>query len=90
MAKKGMIPYDNKSRVLKKNKYCIIEVGDVSHKSKKLNLDELIVELSSETNFKIEEVLINHITSPKISKAFSKGAKQKGTKTNRCVIMQKR
>jgi DNA modification methylase len=77
-------------RVLKRDKYCIIEVGDVAHKSKKLNLDELIVELSNENNFEVKEILINHISSPKISKAFSKQAKEKGTKTNRCVIMKKR
>jgi len=78
------------NRVLRKNKYCVIEVGDVAHKSQKLNLDELIVELSEKNNFKVKEILINYISSPKISKAFSEGAKQKGTKTNRCVIMKKK
>jgi DNA modification methylase len=77
-------------RVLKPNKYCIIEVGDISHKSTKINLDKIIVELSEKNNFAIKEILINHMSSPKISKAFSNQAKLKGTKTNRCVIMKKK
>jgi DNA modification methylase len=77
-------------RVLKRGKYCIIEVGDVAHKSKKLNLDEVIIELTEGTKLKVKEILVNYISSPKISKAFSTNAKKKGTKTNRCVVMKKR
>ncbi|MBU3905183.1 MAG: DNA adenine methylase [Nanoarchaeota archaeon] len=76
-------------RVLKSKKYCIIEVGDVGNNGKRVNLEELIIELASETGFEVEKILINHISAPKISKAFSKNAKNKGTKTNRCVIMKK-
>lgn len=76
-------------RVLHDNGVCAIEVGDVSHKSKKLNLDELVVELSGEVGFEVKELLINHISAPKISKAFSESAKMKGTRTNRCTIMEK-
>lgn len=76
-------------RVLKPGKYCIIEVGDVSHKSKKLNLDDVILELSNKTRFKVDRVLVTPIKSPKISKAFSESAKNKGTQTNRCVVMKK-
>ncbi|MEM2974736.1 MAG: hypothetical protein QW112_03905 [Candidatus Micrarchaeia archaeon] len=78
------------NRVLKPNKYCVIEVGDVHHKSKNINLDELIADLADETGFEIEEILINHFSAPKISKAFSENAKKKGTKTNRCVILRKK
>ena len=77
------------NRVLKKGKYCIIEVGDVKHNSKKLYLDHVIVSLAEEIGFKIEKIMINYMQAPKISKAFSKKSKYQGTKTNRCVIMKK-
>lgn len=75
------------NKVLKKGKYCIIEVGDV--RNGKINLDELIVDLANETGFEIERVLISYITAPKISKAFARKKPGEGTKTNRCVIMRK-
>lgn len=74
---------------LKKGKYCIVEVGDVKHKGKIVNLDHLIVELANEVGFKVEKIMINHMTAPKISKAFSKKEGYAGTKTNRCVVMKK-
>jgi len=76
-------------RVMKPNKPCIIEVGDVSHGGGKVNLEEIIIELTDEVGFEIDGVLVNHIDSPKISKAFSEESKNKGTNTNRCVIMKK-
>jgi DNA modification methylase len=77
------------NRVLKKGSYAVIEVGDVSHKSKKLNLDEVIIELADRTGFKVEKLVVNHISSPKISKAFKPGNTNVGTKTNRCVVLKK-
>ncbi|MBW2984495.1 site-specific DNA-methyltransferase [Candidatus Woesearchaeota archaeon] len=76
-------------KLLKKGKYCIIEVGDVKHKGKKVYLDNLVVELADEVGFKVEKILINYMTAPKISKAFSRKTKYQGTKTNRCVVMRK-
>jgi len=84
--KKSMLEMN---RVLKKGKYCIIEVGDVMHKSRKLYLDHLIVELSKDTGFNIEKIMINYMESPKISRAFRRKEEWQGTKTNRCVIMRK-
>jgi DNA modification methylase len=75
------------NKVLKKGKYCIIEVGDV--RKGKINLDEFIVDLADETGFEVERVLISYISAPKISKAFSRKKPGEGTKTNRCVIMKK-
>jgi len=75
-------------RVLKPNKTCVVEVGDVNHKSKKVMLDHLIVELADEAGFNVEKILINHFDAPKISKAF--GRNFHGTKTNRCVIMKRK
>jgi len=78
------------NRVMIKGKYCIIEVGDIRHKSKKLYLDHLIVELAEQTGFEVETIMINYMDAPKISRAFSrKKSKYDGTKTNRCVIMKK-
>ena len=75
---------------LNKGKYCIIEVGDVKHKGKKFYLDHLIVELAEEVGFNVEKVIINYMTAPKISKAFSLKKNQNGgTQTNRCVVMKK-
>ncbi|HSU72922.1 MAG TPA: DNA methyltransferase, partial [Candidatus Binatia bacterium] len=76
-------------RVLKSGKRCIIEVGDVNHKSKKLLLDHTIVELAGEAGFVVEKILINHIDAPKISRAFGRPGREVGTKTNRCVILKK-
>lgn len=76
-------------KVLKKGKYCIIEVGDIKHKGRKIYLDNLIVELAGEVGFKVEKVIVNYLTAPKISKAFSRKSKYQGTKTNRCVVMRK-
>jgi len=76
-------------KVLKKGKYCIIEVGDVKHKARKVYLDNIIVELADKVGFKVEKVIINYMDSPKISKAFSRKSKYQGTKTNRCVVMKK-
>jgi len=56
---------------------------------KKIHLEDIIVKLANETGFNVGELLINHISAPKISKAFSENAKNKGTRTNICVIMKK-
>ena len=77
------------NRVLKQDKYCIIEVGDIRHQSKKLYMDHIIVPLAEQTGFEVEKVMINYMTAPKISKAFKPRTKNAGTKTNRCVIMKK-
>lgn len=77
------------NRVLKKGKYCIIEVGDVKHNSKKIYLDHVIASFAKKTGFKIEKIMINYMQSPKISKAFSRKNHDQGTQTNRCVIMKK-
>ena len=77
------------NRVIKKDKYCIIEVGDIRHQSKKLYMDHIIVPLAEQTGFEVEKVMINYMTAPKISKAFKPRTKNAGTKTNRCVIMKK-
>lgn len=82
--KKSMLEMN---KVLKKGRYCIIEVGDV--KNGKIKLDELIVGLTNETGFIVERVLINYISAPKISRAFARKKPGEGTKTNRCVIMKK-
>ncbi|GBE55435.1 hypothetical protein BMS3Bbin15_01609 [archaeon BMS3Bbin15] len=58
------------SRVLRKEKYCIVEVGDVRHKSKKLYLDRVIVELVGDMDLKVEKIMINYMNVPKISRAF--------------------
>ena len=77
------------NRVVKKGKYCIIEVGDIRYQSKKMYLDHLIAELAEQTDFEVEKVMINYMESPKISRAFSRKGKYGGTKTNRCVVMKK-
>ncbi len=76
-------------RVLKKEKYCVIEVGDVRHKSKKIYLDHIIVELAKDLGFEIEKIMINYMEAPKISRAFRRKEPGQGTQTNRCVIMKK-
>lgn len=77
------------NRVLKTGKYCVVEVGDVKHKSQKLYLDHVIVELAKDLGFTIEKIMINYMEAPKISRAFRRKEPGQGTKTNRCVIMKK-
>lgn len=76
-------------QLLRSGKYCIVEVGDVRHKGKKVYLDNLIVELAKDIGFKVEKVMINYMEAPKISKAFMPRKEGSGTKTNRCVVMKK-
>lgn len=77
------------NRVLKPGKYCVVEVGDVMHKSRKLYLDHVIVEVAKNLGFEIEKIMINYMEAPKISRAFGRKEGWQGTKTNRCVIMKK-
>jgi hypothetical protein len=67
----------------------VVEVGDVMHKSRKIYLDHVIVELAKDLGFEIEKIMINYMEAPKISRAFSTKEEWQGTKTNRCVVMRK-
>ncbi len=58
-------------------------------KMKNVKLDRVVRVLAKPAGFEVEKVLINHISAPKISQAFTENGEDNGTQTNRCVIMRK-
>jgi DNA modification methylase len=77
-------------RVMKKNAYLVMEVGDVSSGSKIINLDDLVVEASTSTSFVWEKTYINSQKFTKLSNCWNVSNNEKGTNSNRCVIFKNR
>lgn len=78
-------------RVLKQDGVCVIEVGEVTNKGKKLNLDEVIWQLGEKVGFNMKksEIVINSQEFTKLANCFNVDNMKKGTNTNRCVILKK-
>ncbi len=76
-------------RVLKTGKYAVVEVGDVNYRGTRLNLDELIIALSHGTRLIPKAVYINQQEFTKMANCFKVSNNEKGTNTNRCVILQR-
>ena len=74
-------------RVLKTNKYLILEVGEV--RKGKIKLDEEVAPLAMEVGFEIECVLINRQTFTKTANIWGVKNNQLGTNTNRLLILKK-
>lgn len=84
-------------RVLKPKGVCVIEVGDVALGKHKINLDEEIVSIAgtlrhTDPNYSLypEHILINQQSFTKLSNCFGVTNNQKGTNTNRLVVLRKR
>lgn len=76
-------------RVLKKNSYAIIEVGEVSKGKKNIQLDGFVVEASKQTGLIYENTFINSQKFTKLSNCWGTDNNEKGTNSNRCVILKK-
>ncbi len=80
-------------RVLKKQSYAVIEVGEVEKNGKVINLDEEVAKAAREIShpskrFIVEEVLINQQKFTKLANCFKVDNNAKGTNTNRLVVLK--
>ncbi|MFN3638284.1 MAG: DNA methyltransferase [Chloroherpetonaceae bacterium] len=76
-------------RVVKENGTVVIEVGEVMYKNKMVNLDEIVAELGEEVGFTLYAIFINKQRFTKLANCFGVANNEKGTNTNRCVVMVK-
>lgn len=81
------------ARILRKDGYCIIEVGEVLYRKKVVNLDELLLQLlyqHQEIPLQPEKVLIHVQDFTKLAHCFSVTNNKKGTNTHRLLVLQKK
>lgn len=85
------------NRVLKVNGVCVIEVGDIALGKRTVNLDEEVVSLTHhlltvEPGYclQVEHVLVNQQRFTKLANCFGVTNNQKGTNTNRLVVLSKK
>ncbi|MHA2297002.1 MAG: site-specific DNA-methyltransferase [Candidatus Hodarchaeales archaeon] len=76
-------------RVLKSEHKLIIEVGDVSHNRKRINLDEIVLEIGEDIGLNYEKAFINSQKFTKLSNCFRVTNNEKGVNTNRMVVFEK-
>jgi hypothetical protein len=76
-------------RVLRPGGVSVIEVGEVHHKGQNINLDEIVVDLGRSAGLSVKEVLINRQRFTKLANCFNVDNMQKGTNTNRLVVLEK-
>lgn len=76
-------------RVLRPGGVCVIEVGEVRHKGKQLNLDEIIAGLAPAAGLKVEEVMIHVQKFTKLANTFNVSNNEDGTNTHRLVVLRK-
>ncbi len=76
-------------RVVKPTGAIVIEVGEVQYKNEVLELDEVIAEIGESLGFYVGAVLVNQQRFTKLSNCFGVANNEKGTNTNRCVVMFK-
>ncbi len=67
----------------------VIEVGEVMYKNQPINLDEVVSELGERVGFSLHAILINKQRFTKLSNCFGVANHEKGTNTNRCVVLTK-
>ena len=78
------------ARVMKKNAYLVMEVGDVKHGSGVLNLDDLVVRAAEKSSLVWEKTYINAQKFTKLSNCWNVSNNEKGTNSNRCVVFKNR
>jgi len=80
-------------RVLKPRSYAVVEVGEVDTPNGRLFLDELVAEAAEavvvgDKRLIVDEVLVNQQEFTKLSHCFNVDNNQKGTNTNRLVVIK--
>jgi DNA modification methylase len=76
-------------RVMKKNSFLVMEVGDVLYKKELLNLDELVIESAEKSSLYWEKTIINSQKFTKLSNCWNISNNEKGTNSNRCVVLSR-
>lgn len=82
-------------RVVRPGGFIAMEVGEVKHKGKILNLDEKIVELATSKKyngkqFRLREIYVQSQKFTKLANCFRVKNNKLGTNTNRIVLMEKK
>jgi hypothetical protein len=67
----------------------VVEVGEVAHRGRQIDLDEVVAELGKAAGFQVLEVLINRQRFTKLANCFNVTNNEKGTNTNRLVVLRK-
>jgi methylase of polypeptide subunit release factors len=80
-------------RVLKPGGYAVVEVGEVETGGEVVYLDEIVARAAGEISapakrLLVEEVLVNKQTFTKLANCFKVDNNQKGTNTNRLVVIK--
>jgi DNA modification methylase len=74
-------------RIVRPGGAAVIEVGEVAHRGRRVDLDEVVAELGEAAGFRVEEVLINEQRFTKLANCFNVTNNEKGTNTNRLVVL---
>jgi DNA modification methylase len=76
-------------RVMKKDSLLVMEVGDVLFKKDVINLDDLVLSSAIDAGLGWERTVINSQKFTKLSNCWNVSNNEKGTNSNRCVVLIK-
>lgn len=77
------------ARILKRNSYLVIEVGEVKKGKNVISLDDYVVEAGMRSGLTWSRTYINTQKFTKLSNCWKVDNNEKGTNSNRCVVLQK-
>ncbi|MCZ8155387.1 MAG: DNA methyltransferase [Leptospira sp.] len=77
------------SRVLKKGSHMVMEVGEVRKGKDIINLDEDVVNMAEDTGLVWDKTYIHTQQFTKLSNCWQVSNNEKGTNSNRCVVLRK-
>jgi DNA modification methylase len=77
------------ARVTKNAGAIVIEVGEVQYKNELLHLDEVIADIGDSLGLHLGAMLVNKQRFTKLANCFGVSNNEKGTNTNRCVVLFK-
>jgi DNA modification methylase len=80
---------ESSARVLKSGGYFVMEVGEVKKGKKILPLDEFVVEAGANIGLEWSRTYIHTQKFTKLSNCWNVSNNEKGTNSNRCVVLQK-
>jgi DNA modification methylase len=76
------------SKKMKVNSFLVMEVGEVEQNKKLLPLDETVIQASMNSGFIWEKTYINSQKFTKLSNCWNVSNNEKGTNSNRCVVLR--
>ncbi|MBE7411700.1 MAG: site-specific DNA-methyltransferase [Leptospiraceae bacterium] len=80
--------FKESSRVLKKNSYIVMEVGEVQKGNNQISLEKEIIQNAKDTSLYWKKTYINSQKFTKLSNCWKVDNNLKGTNSNRCVVFQ--